>query len=59
MLKCESCMYKEFKDNLLCCEVNKLGEAVAELKKSLPVIGKYVKDHVCVWYQKVDNKEGG
>lgn len=57
MLKCENCTYKNFKNDLTCCLVNQLGEAITQLKKSIPVIGKYVKDYECGWYQKEEAPE--
>lgn len=51
MLNCENCANEKHKDELLCCVTNHLGEALTELKKQIPVIGRCVKDHECKWFE--------
>ena len=50
MKQCETCEFKEFKEEILSCEVCNLAYEWTELKKLLPFIGKHVKDYECPHY---------
>lgn len=51
MKQCETCLYREYKDDLICCNVNHLHFAFREMLKSLPLIGKDIHDYECKAYE--------
>ena len=51
MKQCETCVYKEYKEALICCCMSELGHALTELNRQLPVIGEHIKEHECKWYE--------
>lgn len=50
MEQCETCINKKHSEELLCCCANKLGHALTELKRQIPVIGKHIAEHECSFY---------
>lgn len=51
MKQCETCLYREYKDYLICCNANHLHFAFREMLKSLPLIGKDIHDYECKAYE--------
>ena len=54
MKQCESCINKEYKDDLLCCRLNELSNAWTELHRQIPVFGKHIEEHECASYIESD-----
>lgn len=50
MKQCETCEFKVFKEELTGCAFAEEKHALTEFAKTLPVIGKYVKDYTCPNY---------
>lgn len=51
MKQCRTCLDREYKDDLMCCQCNHISFAFRELLKSIPIIGKYVPDYECKGYE--------
>lgn len=51
MKQCETCLLRDFKDELLCCQANHLRFACRELLQTIPLIGKHIEDHKCTYYE--------
>ncbi len=51
MKKCNTCMNREYKDDLVCCAANELHFAWTEFLRSLPLFGKYIEKYKCKAYE--------
>lgn len=51
MKQCRTCLDREYKEDLTCCQCNHIAFAFRELLKSLPMIGKYIPDYECKGYE--------
>lgn len=51
MKECASCINREYKDQLICCAVNHVGEAFRDLLKCAPFFGQAVQDYYCKTYE--------
>lgn len=51
MKQCRTCLDREYKDDLVCCQCNHLSFAFRELLKGFPLIGKYISDYECKGYE--------
>lgn len=54
MKQCETCINREYKDKLLCCSLGRLGFAVREAFKSIPIVGEDIPDFECHAYMDQD-----
>ena len=59
MKQCETCEFRVFRDELTCCIVADLAHEFTELRKALPLVGKYVKDYECKNYLEEYKPEKG
>ena len=53
MKECETCINREYKDDLICCQANHLDLAIQELKKAIPFFGRFVPDYECQAYEEI------
>ena len=51
MRDCETCLMREYKDDLICCQANKLHYEFVELLKQIPFFGKHIKKYHCQSYE--------
>lgn len=51
MKQCETCLMRECKDDLICCQSANLGFEFRKLLKSIPLIGEIVPDYECKAYE--------
>lgn len=54
MKQCETCIHRDFKEFLAMCDANAAAYHWHEFLKSLPIIGKYVKEYKCAAYKEAD-----
>jgi hypothetical protein len=51
MKECQTCIFREHKDDLLCCQGNHLALAFREMLKQIPFFGRHVPDYECQAYE--------
>lgn len=59
MKQCETCEFKDVKDKLTVCAFAQEKHALTEFAKTFPIIGKYVKDFVCLHYLEAYRADDG
>ena len=51
MRDCETCLMREYNDDLICCAVNKLHYEFVNLLKQIPIFGESIKEYHCQAYE--------
>lgn len=51
MRDCETCLMREYKDDLICCAANKLHYEFVELLRQALILGKHIKEYHCQSYE--------
>lgn len=54
-MECDKCYLNG--SDAMCCSIEKLAYAITELKKEIPVFGKYVQKHECPYFMKKEEME--
>ena len=50
MKQCETCIFRDHKKDLICCNVAELGNAIREIWKGTAIFSKGIPDYECQHY---------
>jgi len=58
MKQCKTCLDREHKDELICCQANHLSFVFRELLRSIPLIGRHIPKYECKGYERDNTLTG-
>lgn len=51
MNECETCLFRECKNELICCAANEVAATLWALRKAIPWLGDLFSDYRCQGYE--------
>lgn len=55
--QCKTCLNREYREELLCCQYNQLCFEIREMLKLLPFVVNEIRDYECGSYLSMDRRD--